>query len=88
MIEWFETGRVELYDLSADLGETRNLAESQPGKRRELHAALRQWREKIGAPVPTTPNPKYNPVAADKAKRKKKGRAGGKKKARPPAATP
>jgi len=64
LIEWFETGRVELYRLRDDLGETRNLADRCPDKRNELHRALRQWREQIGAPVPKTPNPRYDPDAA------------------------
>jgi len=59
LIEWFETGEVELYDLSADIGESRDLAEAAPGKREELLGALRAWRERVRAPVPKHPNPEY-----------------------------
>ena len=61
LIEFFENGRLELYDLRHDLGETTNLAESQPDRTRELHERLRQWRAALGAPVPTTLNPRYDP---------------------------
>lgn len=58
--EYFEKGELELYDLEEDLGETRNLAVSQPEKAEELHGLLKQWRKRIGAPVPTEPNPEFD----------------------------
>ncbi len=61
LIEWFETGRQELYNLAEDRSESRNLAEQQPDKRRELHSAMQEWRKRVGAPIPTVPNPKYRP---------------------------
>ena len=63
LIEFFEDGRLELYNLADDLGETENLVEKQPEKAKELHAKMRQWRQETGAPVPTKPNPKYDPNA-------------------------
>lgn len=59
--EFFEDGRLELYDLEADPGETRNLAEEQPELRDRLHGRLTAWREEVGAPVPREPNPEYVP---------------------------
>jgi len=59
LIEWFEDGRLELFNLVSDPGETRNLAESNPTMRRELHRRLLDWRRKLDAPVPTEPNPDY-----------------------------
>lgn len=61
LVEWFETGRLELYDLHDDIGETQNLTASHPQKANELHVAMKQWRDEINAPVPTTPNPRYSP---------------------------
>lgn len=58
--EFFEDGGLELYDLASDIGESHNLAEEQPDKRDELHARLRAWRQNVNAPVPTTPNPKFD----------------------------
>ena len=53
LMEFLEDGRLELYNLKDDLGETNNLAGSQPEKARELHAQLTQWRKSIEAPMPT-----------------------------------
>ncbi len=61
--EYFEDGGLELYDLREDIRERKNLAESMPEKREELHRVLKAWREEIGAPVPTEPNPKFDPGA-------------------------
>jgi arylsulfatase A-like enzyme len=63
LIEWFETGRLELYNLKQDIGESKNLAESHPEKLAELHADMKAWRKSVDAPIPTTPNPKYDPQA-------------------------
>jgi arylsulfatase A-like enzyme len=57
--EYFEDGRIELYDLEADAGERTNLAASLPEKAAELHALLKQWRTATNAPVPTELNPQY-----------------------------
>lgn len=58
LVEWFEDMSVELYDLKADPGEHRNLADTNPGKAVELRTLLHSWRESVGA-VMTTPNPEY-----------------------------
>ena len=70
LIEFFEDGRLELYNLKNDIGERNNLAEKMPDKAEELHQLLVDWRESVGAPVPTERNPKYDPDA--KPARKKK----------------
>jgi arylsulfatase A-like enzyme len=59
--EYFEDGRLELYDLENDIGEQNNLAGSMPEKRDELHRILKDWRESVNAPVPSERNPKYQP---------------------------
>jgi arylsulfatase A-like enzyme len=59
LIEFFEDGRLELYDLRRDLGEQTNLAKTHPAKARELHADLQQWRTEVRAAVPTKRNPEY-----------------------------
>ena len=61
LIENFEDWSVELYDLESDIGETRNLAGSHPGQRDHLRSLLQQWRKDVGARVPTTRNPNYDP---------------------------
>jgi len=52
LIDFYEDHRVELYNLEDDIGETRNLAETMPAKRRELHALLSTWRKQVGAQIP------------------------------------
>ncbi len=53
LIEWFEDGSVELYDLSEDLGETRDLADERPAVAEDLRGRLERWRESVGANMPT-----------------------------------
>ena len=59
--EYFEDGGLELYHLDKDLGERLNLAEILPDKTEEMHAIMKEWREETGAPVPTEPNPRFDP---------------------------
>ena len=61
LIEFFESGTTELYDLSKDPAESRNLAAAEPSKASTLLARLRTWQQSIGAPRPTEPNPNYRP---------------------------
>jgi arylsulfatase A-like enzyme len=52
LLEFFETGKLELYNLRDDLGEKINLAEKMPDKARELHAKLVAWRKDLNAAMP------------------------------------
>ncbi|MSU47679.1 MAG: sulfatase [Opitutus sp.] len=61
LIEWYEDGRRELFNLRDDLGETTNLAAKMPGKVDELAAQLAAWRREVGAVMPT-PNSNYDPT--------------------------
>lgn len=61
--ENFEDGELELYNLKKDIGESTNLADTNPAKRDELHQLLKKWRSETKAPVPTEPNPTYNAEA-------------------------
>ncbi len=71
LIEYFEDGRLELYNLNDDQSETKNLAAAMPEKAAQLLNQLRGWRKEVGAQMPT-PNPNYDPTRATKKKRKKK----------------
>lgn len=73
LMEFLEDGRLELYNLREDIGETKNLVTSQPEKAKELHARMLAWRKSVNAPMPT------KKVAAAGTAKKKKGK--GKKKA-------
>ncbi len=61
LLEFFEDGHLELYNLEEDIGETNNLAAQKPGKSKSLHKKLLKWREKVNAPVPIELNPEYDP---------------------------
>lgn len=52
LLEFFEDGRVELYNLKEDIGEKRDLAASMPEKANELRSRLARWRETQKAPMP------------------------------------
>ena len=60
LVEFFEDGHVELYNLRDDPEEKRDLAPTVPGKAMELRQRLQAWRAKVGAQMPTL-NPKYSP---------------------------
>jgi arylsulfatase A len=49
LIEFFEDGKIELYDLANDLSETINLVDRMPEKATELLADLNKWRRDTGA---------------------------------------
>jgi len=59
LIEYYEAGGLELFNLRDDIGERRNLAEMNRGKAAELRARLAAWRNSTGAPIPTEINPLY-----------------------------
>lgn len=56
LIEDYETGRTELYDLHNDIGETRDLSTADPARASNLYLRLKRWREQHRAimPVPRT----------------------------------
>ncbi|MHC4110348.1 MAG: sulfatase [Planctomycetota bacterium] len=69
LIEFFEDGKVELYNLKDDISETNDLAKTKPKKAKELHILLVEWRKSVNAPVPTEKNPKYDLTALLRKKR-------------------
>ncbi len=72
LMEFLEDGRLELYNLSDDIGETKNLAKDNSAKAKELHARLVAWRAEVHAPMPTKNDGDAVPPKA-KGKGKKKG---------------
>jgi arylsulfatase A-like enzyme len=56
LMEYLEDGRMELYNLSDDIGETKNLATEMPEKAKTLHDRLIAWRAEVNAPMPTKNN--------------------------------
>jgi len=60
LIEFFDPGTVELYNLAKDVGESENLAQAMPEKVEELLEVLHSWQQEIGAKG-MDPNPDYDP---------------------------
>ena len=60
LIEFYEEGRRELFHVAKDVSESRNLAEQEPDRVRELAERLAAWRKSVGALMPE-PNPNYTP---------------------------
>ena len=48
LIEFFETGEIELCNLALDIGEQNNLAAVRPEKATELQDQLNSWRKAVG----------------------------------------
>ncbi len=59
LIEFFDGERLELYDLASDISESNNLASAKPGRAKNLHQELIEWRRVTNAPVPQQLNPHY-----------------------------
>lgn len=57
--EYFEDGRLELYDLENDMGEEQEVSATYPEKADELHRLLKGWRSEMEAEVPVERNPEY-----------------------------
>jgi arylsulfatase A-like enzyme len=66
LIEFYEDGRRELFNLGSDLSESRNLVAAKPEMVKDLAEKLDAWRKEVGAKM-MTPNPAFvpNPQAKD-----------------------
>ncbi len=58
LIEFYEDHHIELYNLRDDLGEQHDLSAANPEKAAQLRRMLHEWRDSIGAAMPT-PNPNH-----------------------------
>ena len=59
LIEHYETGACELYDLAKDPSEANDLAAKEPNRVAELRGKLEKWRRDVGAQE-NTANPQFN----------------------------
>lgn len=65
LIEYFEDGSSELFNLAKDPGEQTDLSETNPKKKAELHEQLQTWQESIKAPNTFQKNPAYRPASQE-----------------------
>jgi len=63
LLEFFESGDLELYNLRDDIGEQHNLASSHPTEAGRLHQIMKSWRQAVNAPVPRAANPAFDAEA-------------------------
>ena len=75
LIEFFESGTSELYNLSADPGESEDLAATEPERAKQLMARLRAWQSATGAPRPSKANPSFDPETIKKRGTKGRGQS-------------
>jgi hypothetical protein len=59
LIEHYEDGRVELYNLDDDPGETKDLAAKEMERATKMKERLAGWRKRVGAQE-NTPNPDFD----------------------------
>ncbi len=59
LIQYFEDGTLELYNLKNDPSEKTNLVQKNTKKSTLLLAELKAWQKATHAPIPTKKNPKY-----------------------------
>lgn len=62
LLEHYEDGSLELYNVKEDAAEKTDLAAQQPAKVAELRGKLEAWRRKVGAQG-MQPNPQFNRAA-------------------------
>ena len=60
LIEFFEDGRLELYNTVTEISEATNLADAMPAKASALHQELIAWRDATDAAEPREPNSYYS----------------------------
>lgn len=61
LLEFFEDGRLELYNLAVDVGEQDDISARMPEKTSEMYELMQSWRASVGAHVPSALNPEYDP---------------------------
>lgn len=61
LIENYEDGRIELYNLKTDLSEKQDISQSYPQKVKELKTLLDNWKKETHAPCHFEKNPYYQP---------------------------
>lgn len=58
LVENYETGKLELYNLKDDISESNDLAATMPAKTQDLYNLLANWRKEVNAQMPIK-NPAY-----------------------------
>jgi arylsulfatase A-like enzyme len=75
LIQFYETGKVSLFNLGKDIAERNDLAAQMPDQTKELNSKLRVYLKEVNARLPVA-NPQYDPNKPPTSTRK--GGKGGK----------
>ena len=60
LVEWYEDGKLELFNLKEDISEESDLAKKYPDKVKTLAVQLAKWRKDTGAKMPVL-NKNFDP---------------------------
>lgn len=60
IIEFFEDGKVELYNLDEDISESKDMSAQYPEIARDMRSDLQSWRDTTNASLPATINPSFD----------------------------
>ena len=60
LVELYETGTLELYNLQEDISESNDLSKNMKVRTTEMHQLLVDWRKIVNAQMPV-PNPNFKP---------------------------
>ena len=63
LIEYYENGTVQLFDLENDIGEQNDIAKSHPTVTKKLKKMLQQWRDDVDAKMPYPKTATSKPAA-------------------------
>ena len=73
LMKFYETDRLALFDISADISEQNDLSKQQPQKAKELEVLLMQYLEDVDAQM-AVPNPQHDPTKPPASSNGKGGR--------------
>ena len=62
LIQFYDSAREELFDLSTDVGERRNLADSNKAEFNRLRTRLELWKQ-VQPALPPRPNPEFSAIS-------------------------
>ena len=75
LIEYYENGTVQLFDLENDIGEKDDLAKSEPEITEKLTKMLQDWRSEVDAKMPFPKTETSKPAPGARVARPRKNRA-------------
>ena len=69
LLEYYENGTLQLFDLLEDVGEQTNIADAKPKVTAELVELLKSWRESVDAKMPFPKTSTSKPARSSRVKK-------------------